>query len=38
MKKIPYLNIVLLILTFISTLTVGAMHEGIYVIAEPIKI
>ena len=38
MKKIPYLNIVLFILTFISTLTVGAMHEGIDVIAEPINI
>lgn len=38
MKKIPYLNIVLFVLTFISTLTVGAMHEGINVIEEPLKI
>lgn len=38
MKKIPYLNIVLFVLTFISTLTVGAMHEGIDVAADPIKI
>ena len=38
MKKIPYLNILLFVLTFISTLTVGAMHEGIDVVAEPIKI
>ncbi|MFZ2196963.1 MAG: site-2 protease family protein, partial [Thermodesulfovibrionales bacterium] len=38
MRKIPYLNIVLFVLTFISTLTVGAMHEGIDVVAEPIKI
>ena len=38
MKKIPYLNIVLFVLTFISTLTVGAMHEGIDVVAEPIQI
>jgi len=38
MRKIPYLNIVLFVLTFISTLTVGAMHEGIDVVAEPIRI
>ena len=38
MRKIPYLNIVLFVLTFISTLTVGAMHEGIDVVAEPLKI
>lgn len=38
MKKIPYLNIVLFALTFISTLTVGAMHEGIDVLAEPLKV
>lgn len=38
MRKLPYLNIVLFVLTFISTLTVGAMHEGIDVVAEPIKI
>lgn len=38
MRKIPYLNIALFVLTFISTLTVGAMHEGIDVFTEPIKI
>ena len=38
MKKIPYLNIVLFILTFISTLIVGAMYEGIDVVAEPLKV
>ncbi|PKL51632.1 MAG: site-2 protease family protein [Nitrospira bacterium HGW-Nitrospira-1] len=38
MRKIPYLNIVLFVLTFISTLTVGAMHEGINVVEEPLKI
>ena len=38
MRKIPYLNILLFVLTFISTLTVGAMHEGIDVVAEPIQI
>ena len=38
MKKIPYLNIILFILTFISTLAVGAMHEGINVLEEPLKI
>jgi membrane-associated protease RseP (regulator of RpoE activity) len=38
MRKIPYLNIVLFVLTVISTLAVGAMHEGIDVVAEPIQI
>lgn len=38
MKKIPYLNIILFILTFISTLAVGAMHEGINILEEPLKI
>ncbi len=38
MKKIPCLNIALFVLTFLSTLIVGAMHEGINVIEEPIKI
>ena len=38
MKKFPYLNIVLFILTFFSTLTVGAMHEGIDVVAEPLQV
>jgi membrane-associated protease RseP (regulator of RpoE activity) len=37
-KKFPYLNILLFILTFISTLIVGAMHEGVDVVAEPLKI
>jgi hypothetical protein len=37
-KKIPYLNIILFILTIISTLAVGAMHEGINVLEEPLKI
>lgn len=38
MKKIPYLNIVLFVLTFLSTLIVGAMHEGVNVTEEPMKI
>ena len=38
MRRIPYLNILLFILTFISTVTVGAMHEGVDVVAEPMKI
>lgn len=38
MKKSPYINILLFVLTFISTLTVGAMHEGINVVGEPVKI
>jgi len=37
-KKNPYLNIILFILTFISTLVVGAMHEGINVLEEPLKV
>lgn len=38
MKKIPYLNIVLFVLTLLSTLIVGAIHEGINIIEEPVKI
>ncbi len=38
MKRIPYLHITLFVLTFISTLAVGALHEGINIIAEPFKI
>ncbi len=38
MKKIPYLNILLFVLTFISTLIVGAMHDGVDVVAEPLKV
>ena len=38
MRKIPYLNILLFVLTFISTLTVGAMHEGVNVLEEPFKV
>jgi membrane-associated protease RseP (regulator of RpoE activity) len=37
-KKIPYLNILLFVLTFLSTITVGAIHEGVNVIDEPFKI
>jgi hypothetical protein len=36
--KNSYLNILLFVLTFISTLTVGAMHEGINVVEEPLKL
>lgn len=38
MKKIPYLNILLFVLTFISTIIVGAMHDGVDVVAEPMKV
>lgn len=38
MRKIPYLNLLLFILTFISTLTVGAMHENVNLIKEPFNI
>jgi membrane-associated protease RseP (regulator of RpoE activity) len=37
-KKVPYLNILLFVLTFFSTLIVGAIHEGIDVLAEPVKV
>lgn len=38
MKKVPYLNLLLFVLTFLSTVTVGAMHEGVNLIAEPLKL
>jgi membrane-associated protease RseP (regulator of RpoE activity) len=38
MRKIPYLNIILFVLTFLSTLTVGALYEGVNLIKEPLKI
>ncbi|MDH4230579.1 MAG: site-2 protease family protein [Nitrospirota bacterium] len=38
MRKLPYLNIILFILTFISTLAVGAIYAGINVFEEPLKI
>lgn len=38
MKKIPYLHIALFILTFLSTLTVGALQNGINVFREPGRI
>ena len=38
MKKIPWLNIILFVLTFFSTLMVGAYHEGVIVIKEPFQI
>lgn len=38
MKKVPYLHIVLFVLTFFSTLVVGAMHQGVNPLEEPLKI
>jgi membrane-associated protease RseP (regulator of RpoE activity) len=38
MRKVPYLNIILFILTFLSTMTVGALYEGVDLIKEPLKI
>jgi membrane-associated protease RseP (regulator of RpoE activity) len=38
MRKVPYLNIILFILTFFSTLTVGALYEGVDLIREPLQI
>jgi membrane-associated protease RseP (regulator of RpoE activity) len=37
-KKFPHLNVLLFVLTFVSTLIVGAMHEGIDVLTEPLKV
>lgn len=38
MKKIPYIHIILFIITFLTTLTAGALQKGINVIAEPDRI
>lgn len=35
MKRIPYVHLVLFLLTFLSTLVVGAMHEGIDIVRQP---
>jgi membrane-associated protease RseP (regulator of RpoE activity) len=38
MRKSPWLNVVLFFLTFISTLTVGALHQGVDIIEHPWRI
>jgi membrane-associated protease RseP (regulator of RpoE activity) len=38
MKKIPWLNIILFVLTFFSTLIVGAMNADVNLLKEPLKI
>jgi len=38
MKKIPWLHILLFLLTFMSTLVVGAMHEGVDFLQKPADI
>ncbi len=38
MKKFPYLHLVLFLLTFISTVIVGAYYEGVIELREPFKI
>ncbi len=38
MKRFPYLHLVLFLLTFLSTLTVGALSEGVDILEEPLKI
>ncbi|MEJ2697748.1 MAG: site-2 protease family protein [Candidatus Sulfobium sp.] len=38
MRRVPYLNIILFVLTFLSTLTVGALEEGVNIIKEPLQI
>jgi membrane-associated protease RseP (regulator of RpoE activity) len=35
LKRIPYLHIVLFIITFLTTLTAGALQKGINIIKEP---
>jgi membrane-associated protease RseP (regulator of RpoE activity) len=37
-RKVPYLHIVLFVLTFLSTLAVGALHQGINIIERPFEI
>ncbi|MFZ6006975.1 MAG: site-2 protease family protein [Nitrospirota bacterium] len=37
-EKIPYLHIILFIVTFLTTLTAGALQKGINIIKEPIRI
>lgn len=38
MKRVPYLNIILFVLTFFSTLTVGALYEGVDLLKDPLQI
>lgn len=38
MRKIPFLHIILFILTFLSTLSAGALQKGINIIKEPYRI
>lgn len=38
MRKIPYLHIILFIVTFLTTLTAGVLQKGINIIKEPTRI
>lgn len=38
MNKIPYIHVILFIITFLTTLTAGALQKGINVITEPDRI
>lgn len=38
MKKIPYLHIILFIITFLTTLTAGALQKGVNIFIEPSRI
>ena len=38
MTKIPYLHIILFIVTFLTTLTAGALHKGVNIFREPGRI
>ncbi len=38
MRKIPYLHIILFIVTFLTTLTAGALQKGVNIFREPGRI
>jgi membrane-associated protease RseP (regulator of RpoE activity) len=38
MRKFPYLHLILFLLTFLSTLAVGALNQGVDIFKEPVKI
>jgi membrane-associated protease RseP (regulator of RpoE activity) len=38
MKKKPFINIILFLLTFASTMVVGALHQGVNILSDPAMI
>lgn len=38
MKRIPFLHIILFVLTFFSTLAVGALHDGVNILKDPLML